>query len=58
MANVNIKKESQRVLESNILLSIKGRGTPTAADREAAAVIAAKSMEAVEAMKKEGGKRA
>ena len=53
----NIKKEAQKVLETNILMSIKGGGRPTAADREAAQVIAARSMEAVDKLKKMEGKK-
>jgi len=57
MRMANIQKEAQRVLEANIIMSIKGNGRPTAADREAAKVIAARSMEATEALKKMEGKK-
>jgi len=54
----NIKKEAQRVLEANILMSIKGKsGKPTAADREAARQIAARSMEEVKIPKRMGAKK-
>ena len=53
----NIKKEAQRILETNIIASIKGSGRVTAADREAAAVIAARSMEAVKSLQEKEGKK-
>lgn len=53
----NIKKEMRRQFEANILQSFKGNGRPTAADREAAAVIAARTTEILESRKRQEGKR-
>ena len=53
----NIRREAQKQLETNILMSVKGGAKPTAADREAAQVIAARSMEAVDKLKKMEGKK-
>ena len=49
MTSVNVSKEMRRIVESNILLCIKGSRKATAADREAAAIITTHAMEAVEA---------
>ena len=57
MAYVIIPKETNRQHESVVLQSFIGNRKPTAADREAAAVISARTREAVESMKKMEGKR-
>ena len=57
MAAVHIKSDDRRKHEAYVLDSFKKSGTTTAADRDAAAVIAARSREAVTQLKKMEGKR-
>ena len=58
MANVIIKDESRRQHEAYVLDSFrKGGGSTTAADRDAAEVIAARSTEAYQQLKNMEGKR-
>lgn len=58
MANVIIKDEARRQHEAYVLDSFhKGGGSTTAADRDAAAVIAARSREAHKQLKQMEGKK-
>jgi len=58
MAAVHIKNETRRQEEAHVLKSFgKSGGAVTAADREAAAIIAARTQEAVSDLKKMEGKR-
>lgn len=56
MANIIVKSEERRRNEAYVLQSFHGGATVTAADREAAECIAARSKEALETMKKMEGK--
>jgi len=57
MANIIIKDDARRQHEAYVLDSFrKGGGAATGADRDAAAVIAARSTEAYQQLKKMEGK--
>ena len=58
MAYVHIKNEAQRQHEAYVLKSFtRGGAQATSADRDAAQIIAARSREAVESLKKMEGSR-
>jgi hypothetical protein len=57
MANILLKSEERRRHETYVLESFRGGAKVTAADREAAECIAARSREAMETMKKMEGKK-
>ena len=58
MVAVHIKNDERKLNEAYVLNSFhKGNGTATSADRDAAAVIAARSKEAYSQLKKMEGKR-
>lgn len=57
MASIHIKRDDRRAHESYVLDSFSRGGGATAADRDAAEVIAARSREAYNHLKKVEGKK-
>lgn len=57
MANIHIKSDERRQHEAYVLQSFQKQGATVGADREAAEIIAARSREAYENLKKMEGKK-